>query len=1443
MATSCSFAAEGSWGPGVATCRRPFDFTLTFEQAIFQLLASAIFLAVVTIRSTYLIRQPARVPRRRLYALKVTVSSASVILSLVQLILTCLLPDGWKTSLSSAAVALDFLAACAMLLAVPLEHTRSIRPSFVIACYLAIDVLLRAALTRTYRHLEGYIFITWTSLATVLVHLCLLVLETCRKIGDARSTGQLVSSEESASFLSRSLFIWLDRLLVTGYRHPLKLEELGPIDRSLSSELLAARFRTLSKPSATPKPTRLLISTLLCLGSSLWFPVIPRLCLTAFLFCQPFLASSIITFLNAGESTGPSSGYGLIGAAALIYFGIAITNGWYWHLSYKAMTKLRGGLVISVSQKMFRSRRGKDAESSVLTLIISDVQRITGTLVFFHDIWITPIETAIGTWLLWQQIGPSSLTVLAIALVCTAASTYVGKGLVAQQGRWMSATQKRIGATSSMLSSLKAIKVMGLNHSVGKSIEKLRELEFSASKMFRQLLIATLFSSHATLTLAPVLAFGCYIAVARTTGADLTISRLFSSLILIGLVSGPLTRILQVLPSFGAMIGSFARLQQFFQEEEIQVDPRQAPSSRKRHGPGGDSVPMETIGKPNQSLKTEDPIVTLRDVDLGWNKDATLLRGVNLSLTSGQSLTLSGPVGSGKTLLLTAIMGEVEKLRGDLCVRDVTIGYCSQTPWVENLPAWQNAFRFQSEDKAWLQCVSHACALEELFESQALGETVGSGGSRISGGEKQRLALARAVATRPALLLLDDIFSSIDNTTKHVINERLLGSQGLLRALGTTVLHVTQDSIFQQSADKILEIREETVLQSLFSPNIKGAPNDSTPTSPSIDETVTNTLPPKNDKSPAHDMKNQEQEAPAMISDRQVYRAYIDSIGRAQMVIFLAAGVVTAFFLRFPDLWVKWWSVAESSGPAATNTAYWMGIYALLGVLPLIFLSLWSMHLLLVMIPKSGLGLHRRMLDTVLGASFVYINAIDTGGILNRFNQDLMFIDMKLPLDLLNTTSALFQGIMQIVLVVVAALYSLAVLPVVFTTLYVIQHFYLRTSKQLRQLDLESKAGLHTKITESYAGLVTIRAHGWQNAFLKELQEKLDVSQAPFYLLWIAQTWLQMVLNLLVAGLAIVVIGAAVGTRLNANATASALGVALLNIVSLGDTLKNLMTAWTSLETSMGAIARIEYFTKTTPLERRVAAPIGVSKTWPRNGDIKFDRVSASYETTLSEATWSLRDVTFELRSGEKLAVCGRSGSGKSTLLLSILGLIERSSGTITLGGVDISLVDPTLLRSRIHVISQDFFIQGTTFREALDPEDKLSDETIMDVMDECGLLGKLVDTHKLSTPLKDVNFSAGEAQLLALARTILRAQVEPCGLILFDEATSSIDVAMEARIMRIIHQRLPGTTVVSILHRLETALQYDRIAVLERGRLVHFGTPDKVVQDSDLFASLKPTM
>lgn len=287
----------------------------------------------------------------------------------------------------------------------------------------------------------------------------------------------------------------------------------------------------------------------------------------------------------------------------------------------------------------------------------------------------------------------------------------------------------------------------------------------------------------------------------------------------------------------------------------------------------------------------------------------------------------------------------------------------------------------------------------------------------------------------------------------------------------------------------------------------------------------------------------------------------------------------------------------------------------------------------------------------------------------------------KPPPNLLNTTSAFFQGIIHIVFVVVSALYSLAVLPLLFTALYLIQRFYLRISKQLRQLGLDSKSGLHTKVTASYAGLATIRAHGWQHAFQKELEEKLDVSQAPVYLLWIAQTWLQMVLDLFVVSFA-------VGARRKANA--SVLGLALLNIFSLGDTLKNLMTALTSLETSMGAIARIESFTKTTPLEHRVASPSAVlATTWPRNGDVTFDRVSASYDGPHPKVDWTLRDVSFDLKSGHKLAVCGRSGSGKSTLLLSVLDLVDRSSGTVTIAGVDTKLVDPTPLKSRVHVVSQ----------------------------------------------------------------------------------------------------------------------------------------------------------
>jgi len=428
-------------------------------------------------------------------------------------------------------------------------------------------------------------------------------------------------------------------------------------------------------------------------------------------------------------------------------------------------------------------------------------------------------------------------------------------------------------------------------------------------------------------------------------------------------------------------------------------------------------------------------------------------------------------------------------------------------------------------------------------------------------------------------------------------------------------------------------------------------------------------------------------------------------------------------------------------------------------------------HLMHKVLPISGVGLHGSLLKTVLNATFVFISRIDSGSIINRFNQDLMLIDLKLPLDLLNTSTYGFIVIVQIILVTITAVYLVAAIPVLLGILWVLSHFYLRTSKRLRQLDLETKSDLHTKVSESYRGIVTIRAHGWETAMREEFREKLDKSQKPLYLLWMVQTWLQFVLNMIVAGLATMVAGVAVATRQNTSAGAA--GIAILNIVTLGESLTQLLHSWTSLETSLGAIARIQAFKKDTPVEKEIEDPAMPPPEWPSSGPLILDQVWVSYHPEQESPTWSLCDISIHIRPGERVAVCGRSGSGKSTLLMALLGLVDISKGKIQIDGIDISRVPPEILRSRYSVISQDAFLQGETIREMLDAGGRFSDEAINNVLSECAVLDKVRQCGGLSSSLQDANLSVGQTQAFILARTILQAGSTVGGVVLLDEATS----------------------------------------------------------------------
>jgi ATP-binding cassette, subfamily C (CFTR/MRP), member 1 len=342
----------------------------------------------------------------------------------------------------------------------------------------------------------------------------------------------------------------------------------------------------------------------------------------------------------------------------------------------------------------------------------------------------------------------------------------------------------------------------------------------------------------------------------------------------------------------------------------------------------------------------------------------------------------------------------------------------------------------------------------------------------------------------------------------------------------------------------------------------------------------------------------------------------------------------------------------------------------------------------------------------------------------------------------------------------VASGYLAIAIPVLFGILFLLQKFYLRTSRQLRLLDLEAKSPLYSDFIASFAGLTAIRAYGWVKDSEEENLRRLNESQRPYYLLYCVQRWLTLNLNLIVAGLATLLIGMSVALR--DRIEPGLLGVALTSVMSIGMTLTMLITSWTQLETSLGAITRINQFSTETPKE--LDGPDMPPPQWPSKGTVAVNGLYAKYgERTV------LTDINFSVQPGEKIAVCGRSGSGKSTLIMLLLRLYQPEAGSIIIDGVDTKDLNLNSLRESVVALPQDPMFLAGTVRYNLDPLGKCPDEEINAALTKMGIKSVIDERGGLDGDLDTDWLSAGQRQLFCLARALLRKSK----VLLLDEATS----------------------------------------------------------------------
>ncbi|KAF2186291.1 canalicular multispecific organic anion transporter 1 [Zopfia rhizophila CBS 207.26] len=1464
-ALSCA-SFDDTFGPWAGEhCRGGFDFTLLFEETILSILPLALILCIAPFRIFYLWRKRTKVSRSLLLPAKLIAWGFLACFDIALLTLW-LKHSAIRNRASVPSAIVSLVGALVLCLLSYFEHLRSVRTSFLLNIYLLLTVLFDAARSRSLSVSGHYEMISVLFTTRVGVKLFLAIFEAKGKTNILLPEYANCPPEATSGVYNRVFFWWQNDLFRRGFSNTLSVDDLFDLDKHLRSEYLQKLIQS-AWEKVTDKGSNLLFAvTLRKLKWPLLAVVPPRAGLIAFNFCQPFLINRAISYSQAPATNQTSNiGYGLIGAYVLVYVGIAISTGQYQHLTYRAITMIRGGMISMLYNKATDINITAVDTASSLTLMSADIERIVAGMQTAHEIWANTLEVGLAIYLLKRQLGAACAIPIGVAVFSLVGSLGATSLVMQRQALWLEAIERRIAATTAMLGSMKGVKMCGLTDVLRDDLQQLRIDELEISKKFRKLLIWTMGFSYISPVVSPILTFAVFSVIEQNSGGHTTLdtAKIFTSLSLFSLLSEPLSSLIMALAGLMGSVGSFQRIQAFLSTES-RMEKRKFPFMRHSLGSASD-LGYESDKDSNASQKSRFSLeirelsssgsqaIIIEKGFFGWDKEKQplgCLQSINMTVPRAKITMIVGPVGCGKSTLLKAVLGELPVMGGTVQLSSLRIALCDQAPWHMNGTVQQSIVGVSDFDQRWYASVVRSCALDEDLRQLPQGDQtqIGSKGIALSGGQSQRIALARAIYAQKDIVVLDDCLSGLDSQTENRVWHSLFGREGLLRRCRSTVLIASSSAKRLPYCDHLIaldssgKIVEQGSFESLNRAGGYVSSFDLPPPDWDFmpDKHVYEAPPKYTERANSGKVTEDDIQAKAnrRTGDAAIYLYYVHSVGWIPTIIFIVSITIFIFGISFPTLWVKWWASFNAKAPNE-KLGYYLGIYGMLGGVALIFLIISCWQLIITMVPRSGVNFHWKLLTTVLSSPMTFFSTIDTGVTLNRFSQDLQLIDMELPVAALNTFATFVLCLGQMALIAIASPFAATSFPVCLISLYLIQKFYLRTSRQLRFLDLEAKSPLYTQFTEILSGLVTVRAFGWQSFLEEKARALLDRSQRPFYLLFAVQRWLTLVLDLVVAAMAILLIILVVA--LKGKLSAGYVGVALLNVIMFSQSVKLLISFWAQLETHIGSVARIKTFTADAVSENLDDEDQTPPPNWPGEGKIEFNNISACYRPCEPV----IDKFYLTIQPGEKVAIVGRTGSGKSSLILTLFRMLDLSSGSISIDSLPLHRMPRQTIRSRLIGLPQDAYLLPGSVRLNADPLKQSNDKAIMQALKDVQLWDIVVSkgdeskyAHPLDVEVEDLHFSHGQRQLFCLARAMLRR--ERGSVVVLDEATSSLDATTDSHIQRLLRSKFASHTIIAVAHKLDTILDFDKVAVMHHGQLVEYGEPYQLLEvEGSWFKSL----